>query len=154
MLTVRSERISVLFSLVFKKKCGLAQGNRHYFPLPPCLGSHRNSKNVPNWISFFGSQTDLVEELPHLGDPAAGAPLEAVEVLPGEEEVPLLPPGEDPVSLGPEEALADHGGGGGGGGRRGGQEGGGPQRLLLLLLLLLHAGGCGRRRRRRCDAGL
>lgn len=50
----------------------------------------------------------LEYELSHVGDLVrAGGALEAVEVVPGENEVTLFPPGEQALSLLPEEALLD-----------------------------------------------
>merc|ERR1719184_723881 len=47
---------------------------------------------------------DGEDELAHLGDPAC-ALLEALEQVPGEDEVPLLPPREELVPLLPQETL-------------------------------------------------
>ena len=49
-------------------------------------------------------QLDGKDELAHLGDPA-GALLEALEKIPRQDEIPLLPSGEDLVSLLPQQPL-------------------------------------------------
>lgn len=50
-------------------------------------------------------QFDLEEELAHLRYPiGSGGPSEAVQVVPGEDEVPLLPAAEEFVALLPQEA--------------------------------------------------
>ena len=76
-------------------------------------------------------QTDLEDEAAHLSN-ARRPFLEALEIVAGEDEEPLLPPGEQLVSLLPQQALLDGGTGGGGwgvaakaGGRVGGGGGGG-----------------------------
>ncbi len=63
---------------------------------------------LANRMFFFCTRADI----------PGGSALEAVEVVPGEDEVSLLPPREELVSLLPEEALLLVIGGGRGGGRR------------------------------------
>lgn len=61
-------------------------------------------------FDFFDiNKFDLEEELSHVRDAVVrtGSPAEAVQVVPGQDEVPLLPPREEFVPLLPQEATFD-----------------------------------------------
>ena len=62
------------------------------------LSLEANEMILPHTYVTHLGQSNFEDESSHLRD-AGGALLEALQVVPRQHEVPLLPPGEDPVAL-------------------------------------------------------